>query len=106
MHKTIKHLRNNIENNNTLSREDRQNLLELVKTLEAEAEELDQHPESDQIRQAIEHVGSAGKELEEGDDHKGLMQSLHDSIQAIEASHPRAAEALGRIGNILGRMGI
>jgi len=106
MRETLTRLRQRIENSDSLDQNDQHTLLGLIGELETEASELEQHPASEKIRQAIGAAESVGKEVEDDDEGTGLVESLQDTIQGIEASHPRTAETLARIGNILGRMGI
>jgi len=101
MRDTLTRLRQRIENNNSLNQEDQQTLLGLIGDLESDASELEQHPASEQVRQAIDTADG-----DDGDDDAGPLKSLQNAIREVEASHPRTAETLSRIGNILGRMGI
>ena len=104
MRETLTRLRQRIESNDSLNQDDQQTLLGLIGKLESEAGDLEQHPASDRVRQAIDAADSASSE---GDDkNSGPLESLQNAIQEVEAAHPRAAETLARIGNILGRMGI
>lgn len=104
MRETLTRLRQRIESNDSLNSDDLQTLLGLIGELESEAGELEQHPASEQVRQAIE---IADRDPGEGDDSDpGPLESLQNAIREVEASHPRAADTLARIGNILGRMGI
>lgn len=93
MRETLTRLRQRIENTDSLEQDDLNTLLKLIGELEAEAGDLEQHPASEQVRKAI-------------DASPGPLESLQTAIQEVEASHPKAAETLARIGNILGRMGI
>lgn len=104
MRETLTRLRQRIETNDSLTQDDQRTLLELITELEGESDELEQHPASEQVRQAIEAADS--DQSDDDDDTPGPLQALQNAIQEVEASHPRAAETLARIGNILGRMGI
>lgn len=106
MRETLTRLRQRIESNDSLNQDDQQTLLDLIGELESEAGDLEQHPASERVRKAIEAAGAADKETVDDDDDVGLLETFQHSIQEIEAAHPRAAETLARIGNILGRMGI
>jgi hypothetical protein len=104
MRDTLKRLRQRIENNDALNQDDQQTLLGLIGELESDADELQQHPACERVLQAIDAADSAPSE--DSDDDSGPLESLQNAIREVEASHPRVAETLARIGNILGRMGI
>lgn len=104
MRDTLTRLRQRIESNDSLNQDDQQTLLGLIGELESEAGDLEQHPASERVRQAIDAADSASSE--DDDESPGPLESLQNVIQEVEAAHPRAAETLARIGNILGRMGI
>ncbi len=112
MRDTLTRLKQRIESNDSLNQDDQQTLLSLIGELESEADDLQQHPASGKVCEAIEAAGAAGaagaasKESGVDDDDVGLLETLQLSIQEIEAAHPRAADTLARMGNILGRMGI
>lgn len=109
MRDTLTRLKQRIESNDSLNQDDQQTLLSLIGELESEADDLQQHPASGKVCEAIDAAGAAGaasKESGDDDDDVGLLETLQLSIQEIEASHPRAADTLARMGNILGRMGI
>lgn len=104
MRDTLTRLRQRIENNDSLTLDDQETMIGLITQLEAEAGELEQHPASEKVCQAI---NSANGDMEEDSDSTpGALEALQEAIQEVEASHPRAAETLARIGDILGRMGI
>jgi len=104
MRDTLTRLRQRIENNESLNQSDQSSLLGLISQLETQASELEQHPASAKVCQAIDATnGDAGGE---SDATPSALESLQEAIQEVEAAHPRAAETLARIGNILGRMGI
>lgn len=104
MRDTLTRLRQRIENNDSLTPDDQGTLLGLISQLETEAGELEQHPASAKVCQAIDATdGNSGAD---SDSAPGVLESLQEAIQEVEASHPRAAETLARIGDILGRMGI
>ncbi|NOX99624.1 MAG: DUF4404 family protein [Verrucomicrobia bacterium] len=106
MRDTLTRLKQRIESNDSLNQDDQQTLLSLIEELESEADDLQQHPASGKVCEVIDAAGAANKESGTDDDDVGLLESLQLSIQEIEAAHPRAADTLARMGNILGRMGI
>lgn len=101
MQETISRLRQRIERANSLSQEEQNTLLELIEQLESEAAELDAENTAP-LRQAIAATEGSCSE----DKNENMLESLQTAMQEIEASHPKTAETLARIGNILGRMGI
>lgn len=104
MRETLTRLKQRIETNGSLNQDDQQTLLDLIGKLESEADELGQHPASERVRQAIDTADKSP--TEDSDENPGPLAALQNAIQEVEAAHPRAAETLARIGNILGRMGI
>ncbi|MFK5924391.1 MAG: DUF4404 family protein [Verrucomicrobiota bacterium] len=99
---TLTRLRQRIENTDSINQDDLGTLLGLVGQLENEATELETE-NTEQVRQAIAATEAA---CNHSKDDEGPIESLQNAIQEIEASHPKTAETLARIGNILGRMGI
>ena len=98
---TLNRLRQTIEKNHSIKAEERQPLLELLTQLESEAKDIESE-HTEKVQQAI----AATEATCSDDDDEGPLETLQNAIQEIEAYHPKTAETLGRIGNILGRMGI
>ena len=101
MQDTLTRLKQRIKNNDELIQGDQDTLLKLIEELEAEAQELEAES-SEKIRRAIDATEAACNTEKD----EGPLESLQSAMQEIEASHPKTAETLARIGNILGRMGI
>ncbi|MCF6313603.1 MAG: DUF4404 family protein [Verrucomicrobiales bacterium] len=100
---TLNRLRQTIEKNHSLKDEELPPLLELLTRLESEAKNI----ESENIEK-VQHAIAATEAAcsDDGNDDEGPLETLQNAIREIEAAHPKTAETLGRIGNILGRMGI
>lgn len=97
---TLNRLRQTLKKNHSIKAEELPPLLDLLTQLESEAKDLE-NENTEKVKQAI-----AATEAACSDDDEGPLETLQNAIQEIEASHPKAAETLARIGNILGRMGI
>ena len=100
MRSSIDTLSNQIKNQPNLSESEKEELLSLVAEIESEAGAVDggdgaEHPVTVAVRQA-----SADLEQE------SFSEQLEASLLKLEASYPKTAAAMGRIGNVLARMGI
>ena len=100
MRSSIETLSNQIKNQPNLSETEKQELLSLIAEIESEAGPADdgaddEHPVKVAVRQA-----SADLEQE------SFSEQLEASLLKLEASYPKTAAAMGRIGNVLARMGI
>lgn len=90
-------------------------IAELVQDLEQELHQVDSLSEDSQkaLREAIDEIQTAlkaqpseGSEPPEGTQASDPSKSLNDVINEFEASHPALANAVSRLINALGQMGI
>ncbi len=100
MRSSIETLSNQIKNQPNLSDAEKQELLSLIAEIESEAgpvdeAEDDQHPVKVAVRQATADLKK-----------ESFSEQLEASLLKLEASYPKTAAAMGRIGNVLARMGI
>jgi len=101
MRSSIEALANQIKNQPNLSEVEKQELLSLIAEIESETgagdsdEVDDEHPVKVAVRQA-------SADLEE----ESFSEQLESSLLKLEASYPKTAAAMGRLGNVLARMGI
>lgn len=100
MRSLIDTLSNQIKNQPKLSETEKQELLSLIAEIESEVDQADdddddQHPVSVAVRQAC-------ADLEE----ESFSEQLEGSLFKLGAGYPKTAAAMGRIGNVLARMGI
>jgi len=100
MRSSIETLSNQIKNQPNLSDAEKQELLLLIAEIETETEAVDdgdvgEHPVTVAVRQASEDLKK-----------ESFSEQLEASLLKLEASYPKTAAAMGRIGNVLARMGI
>ncbi len=100
MRSSIDTLSNQIKNQPNLSEAEKLELLSLIAEIESETGPVDEgdddeHPVKVAVRQA-------STDLEQ----ESFSEQLEASLLKLEASYPKTAAAMGRIGNVLARMGI
>jgi hypothetical protein len=105
MRESIETLTRRIEAQPHLDEQEKQDLLALIADIESEIDpdaELEgdaEHPVKAAVRLA---AGSPDAE----DEGEGESEGFEERLLKIEASYPKTAAALGRIGHVLARMGI
>lgn len=109
---TINRIRNRIENSASISEGAKDELVELIEKLESEIGEMPEDAPGEGLRSALGLTELSAHESSRSDhDRESTLKeqtfgALRTSIQELEAAHPRLAETLARISNILSRMGI
>ncbi|HUF63395.1 MAG TPA: hypothetical protein VMN36_15070 [Verrucomicrobiales bacterium] len=95
---TLERLRRRIEDSPNLEEENRARILELIRELEAEIEEVAEEEHQERIRSAFDLADAAaheGAQPERNDDlfHKTL-ESLEEAVRELEITHPKTAKVL------------
>lgn len=98
MDSSIERLTERINNQPHLSDEEKQELLGLLAKV---VEEVDVEAPDEKIRPVRNSV-----EMTAGIEEQSIPEQLEESLLELEASYPQTAGALGRIAQILARMGI
>ncbi len=111
MKPSLQRLRDRIESNASLSGEERETMLGLLADLEKETDSLGDHPDAEKIREAVTladtaTAGEAEASTAEKEDEESPLEALQNAILELEASHPKTANMLSRIGQVLANMGI
>ena len=112
MKETLKRIQNRIESSKSMSEEAKEEILGLLADLESEIEEMSQGEAEEAVRSALGLTEISAHESARSDkDRVSTLKeqtfgALQTAITELEASHPRMAEAIARISNILSRMGI
>ena len=96
MKTTLEQLETRLEDNDDLSPEDRTELLKLVEELRSESSAWSQTAAAEEIKATLEEAAAPGDS----------SPSFHDRLLQLEASSPNAATLIGRLANMLSRMGI
>lgn len=96
MNTALETLHRRLAENPDLSSESRAELLGLVEELEAEAATWAELPEADQIRATLEEAAAPGDSA----------PSFQDRLLELEAAHPQVSALIGRLANMLSRIGI
>ncbi|MFT5467270.1 MAG: hypothetical protein ACI8UO_002374 [Verrucomicrobiales bacterium] len=96
MKTTLEDLQSRLETNGDLAVQDRAALLELVEELKQESEDWSQHDESEEIRAALAEAAAPGDS----------SSTVEDRLLRLEAEHPAASTLIGRLADMLSRMGV
>ncbi|MFV1994769.1 MAG: DUF4404 family protein [Verrucomicrobiales bacterium] len=95
-----------------MSDEAREEVLGLIGELSSELESLPKDADAGRIRSALSLTEASALESERVDRdpdsplREQTFGALGTAVQELEASHPRVAQAIGRISDVLSRMGI
>jgi hypothetical protein len=109
---TIRRIQRRIESAQSISPQARDEILGLIEELKQEAGELPRDTPADRVQSALSlaeisaHESSRADRDRESPLKEQAFGALQTSIQELEASHPRIAEMIARIANVLSRMGI
>lgn len=96
MKTTLEELQSRLEANPNLSPEERSDLLELVQELHVEAKDWAEHEKAEEIRKFLKEVATPGEN----------HPSFQERILQFEAEHPTASALIGRLADMLSRMGV
>ncbi|MCB1077260.1 MAG: DUF4404 family protein [Verrucomicrobiae bacterium] len=98
MRDSIEKLTAHIQNQPHLDEIEKEELLQLVEEIQSEVEHQSTHEDLGSVADSV-HMAS-------GIEENSFPHQLEENLLKIEAAYPKTAAALGRIADVLSRMGI